>query len=207
MNTRPLILEQDFWKFYFKRYGVLAACVSVISVLMFFAAVLPASVGAPVNESGRVQHRVLGGVDISLQAVQSMDKPAPAPITYDATPVPIESASADKKTLMIGPDGDELQYVGTFKITHYCPCVICCGKSNGITATGKHAQVGMCAADWKVFPPHTVLYIKHGDQVVKQVVEDRGGGVNGNHIDVFVPEHQEALQLGTYSADIYLPVS
>ena len=204
---RLLIMKPYFWKFYFRRYGALAASVSVIAVFMMFAAVLPASVGASAVEKGVVQEKALGGVNVGLQTLQSVDKPAQKPITYDATPVAIDSASADKKTLIIGPDGEELQYVGSFRITHYCPCAICCGKSNGITATGKHAQVGMCAADWKVFPPHTVLYVKHGDQVVKQVVEDRGGGVNGNHIDVFVPAHSEALQLGTYTADIYLPVS
>jgi len=201
-----MIMKKSFWTDYFKRYGVFAAVVSVISVGMLFAAVLPASVAASAVETGNVQAKAAGGVEVARQTFQSMDKPAAPPITYGATPVAIDSASADQKTLVIGPDGDELQLVGTFKITHYCPY----GEGMnglGITATGKHAQVGMCASDWKVFPPHTVLYIKQGNTVVKQVVEDSGGAVNGNHLDVFVPTYDEAIQLGTYSADVYVPVS
>ena len=35
-------------------------------------------------------------------------------------------------------------------------------------------------------------------------VEDRGGAINGNHIDIFFNTHSEALQFGTKYADVYL---
>jgi Uncharacterized protein conserved in bacteria len=35
-------------------------------------------------------------------------------------------------------------------------------------------------------------------------VEDRGGAIQGNRIDVFFPTHQEALNFGRQTADVYI---
>ena len=55
--------------------------------------------------------------------------------------------------------------LGTFKLTYYCACEICCDVETGITATGT------------------------------PVVEGRT--IDGNHIDIYVNDHQTALELGT----------
>lgn len=97
--------------------------------------------------------------------------------------------------------------------TGYCKCGTCCGwrrnwygmpvhnygpqkgkrKHVGITASGKKAQTGTIAADTSRYPFGTVVYIPgygYG------VVEDRGGAIRGDHIDLYFDSHNEAQQWG-----------
>ena len=86
-----------------------------------------------------------------------------------------------------------------YKITAYCPCSKCCGKSNGITASGTKATAGRTVAASSKFAMGTKLNINGH----VYTVEDRGGAINGNKIDIFVNTHSEALAWGVR----YLPVS
>ena len=87
----------------------------------------------------------------------------------------------------------------TYKITAYCPCSKCCGKTTGRTASGTRATAGRTVAASSKFAFGTKLNI--GGHIY--TVEDRGGAVTGNKIDIFVNSHAEALQWGVR----YLPVS
>ena len=87
----------------------------------------------------------------------------------------------------------------TYKITAYCSCSKCCGKTNGRTASGTKATAGRTVAASSQFAFGTKLNI--GGHIY--TVEDRGGAINGNKIDIFVNSHAEALQWGVR----YLPVS
>ncbi len=80
----------------------------------------------------------------------------------------------------------------TYKITAYCPCSKCCGKSTGRTASGTKATAGRTVAASSKFAFGTKLNI--GGHIY--TVEDRGGAINGNKIDIFVNSHAEALQWG-----------
>ena len=86
-----------------------------------------------------------------------------------------------------------------YKITAYCPCSKCCGKTNGITASGTKATAGRTVAASSKFAMGTKLNINGHIYTV----EDRGGAINGNKIDIFVNTHAEALAWGVR----YLPVS
>ena len=79
-----------------------------------------------------------------------------------------------------------------YKITAYCPCSKCCGKTNGRTASGTTATAGRTVAASSKFAFGTKLNI--GGHVY--TVEDRGGAISGNKIDIFVNTHAEALQWG-----------
>ena len=79
-----------------------------------------------------------------------------------------------------------------YKITAYCPCSKCCGKTTGRTASGTTATAGRTVAASSKFAFGTKLNI--GGHVY--TVEDRGGAINGNKIDIFVNTHAEALQWG-----------
>lgn len=95
-----------------------------------------------------------------------------------------------------------LKPLGTFRITHYCPCSICCGPwANGITSTGATATTNhTIAVDPSVIP--------YGSQVVINgqvyVAEDCGGAIKGNRIDIYVATHAEGESKGVYYADAYL---
>ena len=87
----------------------------------------------------------------------------------------------------------------TYKITAYCSCSKCCGKATGRTASGTQATAGRTVAAPSKFAFGTKLNI--GGQIY--TVEDRGGAIKGNRIDIYVDSHSAALQWGVR----YLPVS
>ena len=81
----------------------------------------------------------------------------------------------------------------TFNCTAYCPCSICCGQwANGITASGSTATAGRTIAASKTYAFGTEIEING----IVYVVEDRGGAIKGNNIDIFFDTHAEALQFG-----------
>lgn len=88
------------------------------------------------------------------------------------------------------------EYLGRFKLTAYCPCSKCCGKSDGITASGTVATQGRTVAMSGV-PFGTKLSVNGKIYIV----EDRGTAYG--HIDVFMNSHQEALNFGVQYADVY----
>lgn len=95
-----------------------------------------------------------------------------------------------------------LKPLGTFKITHYCQCSICCGPwANGITATGVTATTNRTIA----VDPNQIPY---GSKVVINgqvyVAEDCGGAIKQNCIDIYVATHAEGEAKGVYYTDVYL---
>lgn len=89
--------------------------------------------------------------------------------------------------------------VKTFNTSAYCSCSKCCGKTSGRTASGTKATPGRTVAAPSKFAFGTKLNI--GGHIY--TVEDRGGAISGNKIDVYVNSHSAALQWGVK----YLPVS
>ena len=85
-----------------------------------------------------------------------------------------------------------------FKITAYCSCSKCCGKQTGITASGTRATAGRTIAASGQFAFGTKLIINGKEYTV----EDRGGAIQGNRIDIYMNSHAEALAWGVK----YLPV-
>lgn len=88
-----------------------------------------------------------------------------------------------------------------WKLTAYCSCAHCCGKSDGITASGYHLKssdhLQICAAPSNI-PFHTVINISGGWNGTVRV-EDRGGAIKGKRLDIFCRTHQEANQFGVKS--------
>jgi 3D (Asp-Asp-Asp) domain-containing protein len=101
----------------------------------------------------------------------------------------------------------------TMLVTGYCHCGKCCGwhrnwllrpvyssgtlkgkpKKVGQTASGRMAHHGTIAADTNRYPFGTIMHVPgygYGR------VEDRGGGIRGDHIDIYFPSHKQALLWG-----------
>ena len=78
-------------------------------------------------------------------------------------------------------------------VTAYCPCEKCCGKADGITATGTHATAGRTiAVDPELIPYGTEVVIS-GE---KYIAEDCGEAIKGRRIDVYFDSHAEAEAYG-----------
>ena len=66
-------------------------------------------------------------------------------------------------------------------------------KKIGVTASGTKAKRGTIAADPRLYPMGTHLYVPgYG----AGTVEDVGGAIKGRHIDVWFPTHEEARRWG-----------
>lgn len=89
----------------------------------------------------------------------------------------------------------------TVTATAYCPCERCCGKSDGITATGTQATAGRTIAVDPSFIPYGTNVIINGNTYV---AEDCGGAIKGNRIDVYFDTHAEALQFGRQTVTAYI---
>lgn len=96
--------------------------------------------------------------------------------------------------------------LGEFTLTAYCPCRRCCGKEDGITATGTHATEGRTiAVDPRVIPYGSTVTIHFADGTSHSyIAEDCGGGIKQKRIDVFFDSHQAALEFGVQRAYVCL---
>ena len=108
----------------------------------------------------------------------------------------IETTTEAEPTTIKFEDIPEYEELGTYKLTAYCSCIKCCGKSDGITASGVKAQAGRTVAA-KSLPFGTELLI-NGEIYT---VEDRG--VGSGVVDIFFDSHSEALDFGVKYAKVY----
>ncbi len=118
-------------------------------------------------------------------------------------------ASTEEKTKVTSRGGSSLREeeemknkkvsLGVYKLTAYCGCSKCCGKSTGITASGAKAKANHTIAAPKNFAFGTKIEIDGNIYIV----EDRGGAIKGNKIDVYFNSHLEALNFGVKYKEIY----
>ena len=124
----------------------------------------------------------------------------------------------------IRPPANAVKVVRRLEVTAYCKCGECCGwkrnwllkpihtsgprkgkpKRVGITASGARADHGTIAADTSRYPFGTVMYVPgygYGR------VEDRGGKIKGDQIDIFFRSHGRAVKWGRQRkmVSIWLP--
>lgn len=94
------------------------------------------------------------------------------------------------------------KYIGKFNATFYCSCPKCVGNKRNIkTATGNIPIANKTiAVDTNIIPLHSIVYIKG---MGFYVAEDTGANIKGRRIDIFVNNHNEALQLGKKQVEVY----
>lgn len=94
------------------------------------------------------------------------------------------------------------EYIGECTVTHYC-CELyahVCGDGDGLTATGVPVTPGVVAVDPEVIPLGSTVIIDGQ----AYLAADTGGAVRGSHVDIAVATHQEALELGTRTAEVWV---
>jgi len=100
-------------------------------------------------------------------------------------------------------------------ITGYCSCAECCGEysyGRPIDENGNEIVYGAsgrqlvpyysCACDSSI-PFGTIMRVcfENGGEIVVEVM-DRGGAVNGNHIDLYCYDHEQALSIGKQTVEV-----
>ena len=115
--------------------------------------------------------------------------------------LPGEDAPAEESAVL-----DIGEPLGEFTITAYCACVTCCGKTDGITATGTTAAEGRTiAVDPRVIPYGSTVTLYFADGTSHTyTAEDCGGAIRENRIDVFFADHQTAREFGVQTAYVYM---
>ena len=111
------------------------------------------------------------------------------------------SKLSNKKTTVTSRSGSTIRDTNTTSndswiwanVSGYCSCVKCCGKNNGITASGSKASANHTIAAPSNYSFGTKIEIE-GMGIF--TIEDRGGAIKGNKIDVYFNSHNEALAFG-----------
>ena len=99
---------------------------------------------------------------------------------------------------------NKVAYVGKYKITYYCACKQCCGKEDGITASGAKVQEGVTvAADTSKLPFGTKIYI---NGIGWRTVQDRGGAIKGNRLDIYIASHNDPKPYNVQNLDVWVEV-
>lgn len=139
---------------------------------------------------------------------------------HEAKRVPVRETSIEKITekdnrtieTKTDKDGDTNQAIkpvslGEFKLTAYCSCSLCCGiwannRPNGIVygAIGEELKEGYSIA----VDPTVIAY---GTEVIinghTYKAQDCGGAIKGNRIDVYMSDHDKALEFGVQYAEVF----
>ena len=137
---------------------------------------------------------------ISAKAAEKPTTPPSSAITDDGR-LPGDDIPAQEPLRL-----DQAHVLENVTVTHYDCCVECCGKTDGITASGTHATpYSTVAVDPSVIPLGADVLVDYGDGagLRRYRAEDTGGAIKGNRIDLCVGSHAEALQLGKRTATIY----
>ena len=96
---------------------------------------------------------------------------------------------------------EKLISMGEFLLTYYCSCEECSGHWGTQTATGNHCEQGRTVA----VDPDVIAYgtrILIDDNIY--VAEDCGSLVKGDHIDIYVEDHELVEKLGKKVKKIWL---
>ncbi|MCI8455249.1 MAG: hypothetical protein HFE84_11640 [Lachnospiraceae bacterium] len=95
--------------------------------------------------------------------------------------------------------GVQGELIGTFRVSGYCACSVC-SSGLGLTYSGKPPKANhTIAADLSLYPLGTKLMI---DGTV-YTVEDMGGSIVGDRLDIYFDDHETALNYGIQTVKVY----
>lgn len=141
------------------------------------------------------------------------DKSA-AVVDASASNIPVsETPETETEPTVESASEPELISLGEFTVTAYCPCVTCCGEWSKehpsrvgtdyvqMTASGTIPEEGRTiGVDPNVIPYGTVVVIFGHEYVA----EDSGAALNGNTIDIYFDSHDEALDFGRQTVEVFV---
>ena len=114
---------------------------------------------------------------------EASDKTAVLNKTENSITVTVETPTGEKLANV-----ENKTLAGAFRATAYC--------LKGRTANGGGVRRGIVAADPRVLPLGTRIFINAGSYSGSYIVADTGGAVRGKVLDVWVPTCAEAVKFG-----------
>ncbi len=159
--------------------------------------------GSVISTSNATSNAPARGSDVTTPLVNSAT--ATAPVIKPALNITVTKAQQARSFNDIkhsGPTyrGRALRVKTTrwMTVTAYCPRACCCGKSDGITASGQHVS----RHDMKLVagPPGmrfgTIVSVPGYHRQTPVPVLDRGGKIKGDRLDLLMPTHEQAKKWG-----------
>lgn len=140
------------------------------------------------NGIREVTYKVKYKNDVEIERIELSSKVIEEPVNQ----IVQVQTKVTSRSSVVRKTGTTTAISGRYKVTAYCSCAKCCGKTNGITASGRKATANHTVAAPSTFAFGTELII--GGKTY--TVEDRGGAIQGNRIDVYMNSHAEALAWG-----------
>ena len=143
----------------------------------------------------------IADLETQYQAVRAIQRDAVVAYGELVERVDNETAARQAQTEAYEAIG-AYEYIGECTVTYYC-CEAyehVCGDGDGLTATGLPVTPGVVAVDPEVIPLGSTVIIDGQ----AYLAADTGGAVRGNHVDIAVATHQEALELGTRTAEVWV---
>lgn len=164
------------------KLGIISLCVLCVVALMFIANATLFAMGAEFD------------MPSILEATETKsEEDIDVTVTIEKEVV-VENVIKQELTDM------SMTYIGDFHLTAYCPCEICCEQwaASPVNKTGS-CEVGVyqgttIAVDPDKIPYGSKVYI---EGVGVRIATDCGGAIQGNRIDVYFSNHQDAWNFGT----------
>lgn len=107
---------------------------------------------------------------------------------------------SDTDTVDAAQTGTKGESLGIFTTTGYCTCTSCCSSGWTLTYSGTVPKANhTISADISLYPIGTRLMI---DDVI-YTVEDIGGHVEGNWLDIYYDTHDNAVAHGKQEQEVF----
>lgn len=175
----------------------------LLLLLILIAVILCAT-----DETDKIPEFTEPAVTTTTEAPEPAETEAPTETTEPETEPAVAAVPPTE------PEPDETwESLGTYTLTAYCPCEQCCGiyganrptDENGdpivYTSIGAVARAGTTiAVDPSIIPYGSEVKI-NGHVYIAQ---DTGGAMRGNRVDIYFTDHQEALNFGRQTAEVFL---
>lgn len=164
---------------------------------------LALSVGANTMLYGAILSRdkEIDNLETRYEAVKAIQQDAVA--AYGKLVAQVDAEEQERSAQAAAYDAIEgYEYIGECKITYYCcePYEHICGDGDGLTATGIPVTPGVVAVDPEMIPLGSTVIIDGQ----AYLAADTGEAVRGNHVDIAVESHQEAIERGTHTAEVWV---
>ena len=145
------------------------------------------------------QKRVFAGAGvmvIALVAASAVSYTWVRPVATPSSPTIVKTSAANDANTEVQVPQEEESDFEVFEATAYCDF--------GITHSGLLARRGMVAADPQILPIGSVIQVEAGNYSGIYTVMDTGGVVKGRLIDIYMPDHEEAIQFGRQKIKIHV---